>query len=357
MASARSPPLSPCSPQSGAAAHCSSPVRPFSPVVHGSISASISSQSAPFGESAHSDYLPGAVEGMPNNSSTAGSPGKPILPPGISWAQVAKAAMRKNTANLHAPPSTGAATSSSTSQKKIQPGVTQQFFDAFRLLTGAAELALSVENQKYAPLARDYGVERKCAVTCLPSDLVPRNEGGGGQSAHLVSPSDAILSAPPSGLVDGLGVGMEVNDLSPTGAILPAPASGYVNGLGVGMEVKDLGPIVAPFVDAGGTNGPLVLPNVVQHVLDPSSCSLDTPESIARITRMYSSVDVVEESLITAPAEFPAVISSPVSGCPVEGSEASLAGAVLPCDLERGVAHALPMTPSKQELCNLVPIC
>ncbi|GMH14006.1 hypothetical protein Nepgr_015847 [Nepenthes gracilis] len=304
MDAARSPSLSPCSPQSGSIAHCSGLVWPVSPAVLGSISASVYSQSAPFGESAHSDYLPGAVEVKPNNSSTAGSPGKSKLPPGISWAQ-----------------------GRSSSSKNLALG-------------SLLELALSVEveiiyhskparnssgvqyNQKHVPMARDYGVERMCAATCLPSDLVPGNEGGGGQSAHLASP---------------------------TGAILPAPASGLVDGLGVGMEVNDLGPIVAPSVVAGGSSGPLVFPNVVQHVLNPSSCSLDTPESIARITRKYSLVEGVEGSLIKAPSEFPDVSSSPLSGCPVEGSEVSLAGAVLPCDLERGLAHALPMSPSKQE--------
>ncbi|GMH14515.1 hypothetical protein Nepgr_016356 [Nepenthes gracilis] len=66
-----------------------------------------------------------------------------------------------------------------------------------------------------------------------------------------------------------------------------------------------------------------------------------TPESIARITRKYSLVEVVDGSLIKAPSEFPDVSSSPLSGCPAEGSEASLPGAVLPCDLESGLVHTL----------------
>ncbi|GMH03503.1 hypothetical protein Nepgr_005342 [Nepenthes gracilis] len=67
-----------------------------------------------------------------------------------------------------------------------------------------------------------------------------------------------------------------------------------------------------------------------------------TLESIARITRKYSLVDVVDGLLIKAPSKFQDVSSIPLSGCPVEGSEASVAVAVQPCDLERGLVHALP---------------
>ncbi|GMH19854.1 hypothetical protein Nepgr_021695 [Nepenthes gracilis] len=81
-----------------------------------------------------------------------------------------------------------------------------------------------------------------------------------------------------------------------------------------------------------------------------------SPESIARITRKYSLVDIVDGLLIKAPSDFHAVSSSPLSGCPVVGPEASVAGAVQPCVLERGLVHAMPISPSKQEHCNLVPI-
>ncbi|GMH08598.1 hypothetical protein Nepgr_010438 [Nepenthes gracilis] len=45
-----------------------------------------------------------------------------------------------------------------------------------------------------------------------------------------------------------------------------------------------------------------------------------TPESIARIARKYSQVDVVDGLLNKAPSEFQDVSSIPLSGCPVKGS-------------------------------------
>ncbi|GMH07536.1 hypothetical protein Nepgr_009376 [Nepenthes gracilis] len=67
-----------------------------------------------------------------------------------------------------------------------------------------------------------------------------------------------------------------------------------------------------------------------------------TPESIAQIARKYSLIDVVDGLLKKAPSEFQDVRSIPLSGCPVKGSEASVAEAVQPCDLGRGLVHALP---------------
>ncbi|GMH21234.1 hypothetical protein Nepgr_023076 [Nepenthes gracilis] len=81
-----------------------------------------------------------------------------------------------------------------------------------------------------------------------------------------------------------------------------------------------------------------------------------TPESITRITRKYSLVKSVDVSLIKAPSEFPDVSSCPLPGCPVEDYEDSMAGAVMPCILERGLVHTLPMSPPKPERCDLVAI-
>ncbi|GMH16881.1 hypothetical protein Nepgr_018722 [Nepenthes gracilis] len=47
---------------------------------------------------------------------------------------------------------------------------------------------------------------------------------------------------------------------------------------------------------------------------------------------------------------------SPLPGCPVEGFEDSMAGAVMPCTLEHGLVHTLSMSPPKQEHCDLVAI-
>ncbi|GMH31954.1 hypothetical protein Nepgr_033798 [Nepenthes gracilis] len=70
-----------------------------------------------------------------------------------------------------------------------------------------------------------------------------------------------------------------------------------------------------------------------------------TPESIKRITRKYSLAGVVDDSLIKVPSEFPDVCSSPLPGCSVEGFEDSKVEAVMPCNLECGLVHSLPMSP------------
>ncbi|GMH24172.1 hypothetical protein Nepgr_026015 [Nepenthes gracilis] len=75
MEAARSPAFSPCSPQVGSDAHCSGSLRPSSPAVLDSVLASVYTQSASFGESAHSDSLPSTVEVNPNFAPIAGSTG------------------------------------------------------------------------------------------------------------------------------------------------------------------------------------------------------------------------------------------------------------------------------------------
>ncbi|GMH22889.1 hypothetical protein Nepgr_024732 [Nepenthes gracilis] len=67
-----------------------------------------------------------------------------------------------------------------------------------------------------------------------------------------------------------------------------------------------------------------------------------TQESIARIARKYSLVDVVDGLLNKAPFEFHEVRPIPLSGCPVKGSEASVAEAEMICDSGRGLELALP---------------
>ncbi|GMH29083.1 hypothetical protein Nepgr_030926 [Nepenthes gracilis] len=67
-----------------------------------------------------------------------------------------------------------------------------------------------------------------------------------------------------------------------------------------------------------------------------------TSESIAWIARKYSLVDVVDGLLNKAPFEFQEVRSIPLSGCPVKGSEASVAEAEMICDSGRGLELALP---------------
>ncbi|GMH22931.1 hypothetical protein Nepgr_024774 [Nepenthes gracilis] len=78
-----------------------------------------------------------------------------------------------------------------------------------------------------------------------------------------------------------------------------------------------------------------------------------TPESIARITRKYSLAEVVDVSLIKAPSEFPVDSSCSLPGCPVEGYVDSMAGAVMPCILELGLVHTMPISSPKPELCDL----
>ncbi|GMH15597.1 hypothetical protein Nepgr_017438 [Nepenthes gracilis] len=69
-----------------------------------------------------------------------------------------------------------------------------------------------------------------------------------------------------------------------------------------------------------------------------------TLESITRITRKYSLAEVVDDSLSKVPSEFPEVYSSPLPGSSVEGYEELMAGAVMPCILERGLVHTLPIS-------------
>ncbi|GMH15571.1 hypothetical protein Nepgr_017412 [Nepenthes gracilis] len=56
------------------------------------------------------------------------------------------------------------------------------------------------------------------------------------------------------------------------------------------------------------------------------------------------------------PSEFPEVCSSPLPGSSVQGYEDLMAGAVMPCILERGLVHTLPISPPQQEHCDLVAI-
>ncbi|GMH15546.1 hypothetical protein Nepgr_017387 [Nepenthes gracilis] len=81
-----------------------------------------------------------------------------------------------------------------------------------------------------------------------------------------------------------------------------------------------------------------------------------TPESIVRITRKYSLADAVDGLLFKAPSDLHDVSSCPLSGDPVMGPEDSGAEVVLPCILESGLVHALPLSLSKQELDNLMPM-
>ncbi|GMH21030.1 hypothetical protein Nepgr_022872 [Nepenthes gracilis] len=208
-----------------------------SPDALDSISATVCSQSPPFGVSAHSDPLRGAVEVKPNNSSNTGSSGKSNPPPGISWAQVAKGDNFSFGALKFFPPLAELDLDSpmlppaEVKQQCVEVDRANPLPPKIRILTEAAELALSVEveiiyhskparnstsvqyTQKHVPMNRDFGVDRMCAATCLHSELVPENEGGGGQSASLASPTAVKLQAPTPGLVDGLGVEMEIDDL------------------------------------------------------------------------------------------------------------------------------------------------
>ncbi|GMH12836.1 hypothetical protein Nepgr_014677 [Nepenthes gracilis] len=203
MDAARSKSLSPCYTKGDFAAHCSGPVRPSSPDVLGPSSASVSSLSATFGESAHSDSFPGAVDIKPFNSSTSGSSGMSILPPDISWAQVAKGSDIPSFGPLkffpppaELDPDSPLHPPAEVKQQCVEVDRGNPLPPKIRLMTGAAELALSVEveiiyhskparkpsgvqyTQKHVPKARDYGAERMNASTCLPSDLVPGFEGG-----------------------------------------------------------------------------------------------------------------------------------------------------------------------------------
>ncbi|GMH26500.1 hypothetical protein Nepgr_028343 [Nepenthes gracilis] len=81
-----------------------------------------------------------------------------------------------------------------------------------------------------------------------------------------------------------------------------------------------------------------------------------TPESIARITRKYSLAEVVDVSLIKAPSEVLVDSSCPLPGCPVEGYVDSMAGAVMPCILEHGLVHTMPISSPKPELVTRGPL-
>ncbi|GMH19583.1 hypothetical protein Nepgr_021424 [Nepenthes gracilis] len=91
-------------------------------------------------------------------------------------------------------------------------------------------------------------------------------------------------------------------------------------------------------------------PGMVSHVPLPNDefgpipgVDGSTSESIARIIRKYSLVEVVDGLLNKAPSAFQDVSSFSLSGCSVEGHEASVAEAVESCDLGRGNVHTLPI--------------
>ncbi|GMH15581.1 hypothetical protein Nepgr_017422 [Nepenthes gracilis] len=67
-----------------------------------------------------------------------------------------------------------------------------------------------------------------------------------------------------------------------------------------------------------------------------------TPESIGRIARKYSLVDVVDGLSNKVPLVYQDVRSIPLSGCPIKSSEATSAEEVQPCDPGCGLVHALP---------------
>ncbi|GMH22898.1 hypothetical protein Nepgr_024741 [Nepenthes gracilis] len=138
----------------------------------------------------------------------------------------------------------------------------------------------------------------------------------------------------------------------------------YANDKDLSGSVKDKLAIVAtntehPEVDDGAqyvadhAAGPNGVANSVEFGPIPGIDD-STPESIKRITRKYSLAEVVDDFLIKVPSEFPDVSSSPLPGCSVEGFDDSKVGAVMPCNLERGLVHSLPMSPPQQEHCDLV---
>ncbi|GMH13992.1 hypothetical protein Nepgr_015833 [Nepenthes gracilis] len=106
----------------------------------------------------------------------------------------------------------------------------------------------------------------------------------------------------------------------------------------------------APCVDdhvAGSPHRPLLNAGV-DGVAIADECGLipvvdgSTPESIARIARKYSLVDVVDGLLNKVPLVYQAVSSTPMSGCPIKSSEATSPEEVQPCDPGYGPVHALP---------------
>ncbi|GMH04969.1 hypothetical protein Nepgr_006809 [Nepenthes gracilis] len=244
MEAARSPAFSPFSPLVGSATHFNGSLRPSSSAVLDSVMASVHTQSASIGESAHSDSLPGA-------------------------AKVARMCVEVGRGN------------------PLPPKI--------RLLTGATESALTVEveiiyhskptrsssgilnNQKRVtnrlPLARAFGVKRMCDATCLPMALAPRNEGGGSHSArvldevNLASPVGVKSPVSDSGLHDGLEEGSHGG--------LDVPQTSHVVGAEYVLADAVLGPKVGPAVDVGGSSGSLDSSDGAHHVLDSSSCSLD----------------------------------------------------------------------------------
>ncbi|GMH19210.1 hypothetical protein Nepgr_021051 [Nepenthes gracilis] len=124
-----------------------------------------------------------------------------------------------------------------------------------------------------------------------------------------------------------------VDDGALSGSMNDEPANVVTN---TDHPVLDVG---APFVAdhaAGSPHRPLTSTGVDGVAISDEFGLIpgvdgSTPESIARIARKYSLVDVVDGLLNKAPSD-----------CPIKGSEASVAEAVQPCDLGRGLVHALP---------------
>ncbi|GMH22101.1 hypothetical protein Nepgr_023944 [Nepenthes gracilis] len=133
-------------------------------------------------------------------------------------------------------------------------------------------------------------------------------------------------------------------DGAPSGSVKDVTAIGDTNAV---HSVLDVGaPCVADHA-ADSPHRPLISTGVdgdaisVELGLIPGVDGY-TPESIARITRKYSLVDVVEGLLNKAPIEFQEVESIPLSGCPVKGFEASVVDAVMICEPGRGLELTLP---------------
>ncbi|GMH18567.1 hypothetical protein Nepgr_020408 [Nepenthes gracilis] len=118
--------------------------------------------------------------------------------------------------------------------------------------------------------------------------------------------------------------------------------------IGVSNAVHSVLDVGAPFLAdhaAGSPHRPLISTGVDGVAISDEFGPIpgvdgSTPESIARIARKYSLVDVVDGLLNKAPFEFQEVRS--LSGCPVKRSEASVNEAVLICDPGRGLEVTLP---------------
>ncbi|GMH21007.1 hypothetical protein Nepgr_022849 [Nepenthes gracilis] len=110
-------------------------------------------------------------------------------------------------------------------------------------------------------------------------------------------------------------------------------------------SILDVG---APCADDHVAGSPHRRPSGVDGVAIADEYGLDsgvdgsTPESIARIARKYSLVDVVDGLLNKVPLVCQDVRSIPLSGCLIKSSEATSAEEVQPCDPGCGLVHALP---------------